>query len=296
MTKEITVLHYDAFSSKANQGNPAGVVLDAEDLSEAEMQQIAKEVGFNETVFVLDSEVADLKLKYFTPGHEINLCGHATVASLYSLKSKGYLEGKDSLLIETKAGIRPIWFTYEDEQLMITMRQGQPEFMNFDGDPGLLADSLGISIDHIDTALPIVYGSTGTWTLIVPIKELSIFPLMSPKSDMFPKVLTWNPKCSVHPICTSTYDAMADMHARHFSSPYSGTIEDPVTGTASAVMGAYFLTYLEPDLPSVELLVEQGQELGRDGRVRVKASRVSGQIEVMIAGTGVYVGEMKITI
>ncbi|BBI32975.1 hypothetical protein KCTCHS21_23740 [Cohnella abietis] len=78
--KNVTVLHYDAFSDQPNKGNPAGVVLDASQLSEKDMQSIAYEVGFNETVFVVDSQVADLRLRYFTPGHEINLCGHATMA------------------------------------------------------------------------------------------------------------------------------------------------------------------------------------------------------------------------
>lgn len=87
----IKVLHYDAFSSYPNKGNPAGVVLEADHLSESEMQSIAHKVGFNETVFVVSSDVADLRLKYFTPGHEINLCGHATMASLFALKTKGIL-------------------------------------------------------------------------------------------------------------------------------------------------------------------------------------------------------------
>lgn len=77
------VLHYDAFSSIPNKGNPAGIVLEADDLSVEDMQRIAKTVGFNETVFVLKSDVADYKLRYFTPGHEINLCGHATVGSMF---------------------------------------------------------------------------------------------------------------------------------------------------------------------------------------------------------------------
>jgi PhzF family phenazine biosynthesis protein len=53
-------------------------------------------------------------------------------------------------------------------------------------------------------------------------------------------VLKEMPGASVHPFCFETYDPNAHMHARHFSSPFSGTIEDPVTGTASGVMGAYW--------------------------------------------------------
>ena len=62
------------------------MVLNADDLTEEEMQSIARSVGFNETTFILQSEQADIRLRYFTPGHEMNLCGHATMASMYALK------------------------------------------------------------------------------------------------------------------------------------------------------------------------------------------------------------------
>jgi PhzF family phenazine biosynthesis protein len=76
--RAITVHHYDAFSNKPNMGNPAGIVYEGDSLSEGEMQRIALKVGFNETAFPLKSDKADLRIRYFTPGHELNLCGHAT--------------------------------------------------------------------------------------------------------------------------------------------------------------------------------------------------------------------------
>ncbi|GIQ70999.1 hypothetical protein XYCOK13_38230 [Xylanibacillus composti] len=95
--KKQKVLHYDAFSSVANKGNPAGVVLHADYLDDESMQSIAKAVGFNETVFVVRSDKADYRLRYFTPGHEINLCGHATIGSMFCLKSLGIIDKSASL-------------------------------------------------------------------------------------------------------------------------------------------------------------------------------------------------------
>lgn len=95
---DVRVYHYNAFSTDKDKGNPAGVVFDGEKLSDQQMIEVAKQVGFNETAFVLESNVADLRLRYFTPGHEINLCGHATVASLYGLRSRGLLSQEDVLL------------------------------------------------------------------------------------------------------------------------------------------------------------------------------------------------------
>ncbi|MEK3660578.1 PhzF family phenazine biosynthesis isomerase [Paenibacillus sp. FSL F4-0236] len=292
----IKVLHYDAFSPYPNKGNPAGVVLEADHLSESEMQSIAHKVGFNETVFVVSSDVADLRLKYFTPGYEINLCGHATMASLFALKTKGIPGEASSIKIETNVGVLPIQFIMDsNNHLLIKMKQDQPKFIEFNGDRAKLAHAIGLTLDEIEEDLPIVYGCTGAWTLLVPIKSIDSFNKMKPINSLFPENLTELPKASVHPFSLQTLDPQALMHARHFSSPYSGTVEDPVTGTASGVMGAYYLKYIDPHLDSIQFDVEQGLEMGRDGKVNVEVYRnESGEMDVFISGTAVFVGEVDL--
>ncbi|MEC0133601.1 MULTISPECIES: PhzF family phenazine biosynthesis isomerase [Paenibacillus] len=292
----IKVLHYDAFSPYPNKGNPAGVVLDAAHLSESDMQSIAHKVGFNETVFVVSSDVADLRLKYFTPGHEINLCGHATMASLFALKTKGILGEASSVKIETNVGVLPIQFSMDNNNhLLIKMKQDHPEFIEFDGDRAKLAHALGLTVDEFDEDMPIVYGCTGAWTLLVPIKSIDSFNKMKPINELFPEILTQLPKASIHPFSLHTLDPHALMHARHFSSPFSGTVEDPVTGTASGVMGAYYLKYIDPHMDSIQFDVEQGQEIGRDGKVNVEVYRLdSDRMDVFISGTAVFVGEVDL--
>jgi PhzF family phenazine biosynthesis protein len=295
--RTITVHHYDAFSNKPNMGNPAGIVLEGDSLSEGEMQRIALKVGFNETAFPLKSDKADLRIRYFTPGHEINLCGHATIATIYSLKTKGLLGGKSQLTIETKAGVLPISIDNSNGNLLITMKQADPQFVEFNGSREDLAYSMGIEEKDLDRELPILYGSTGAWTLLIPIKELQAFKRMKPNNELFPSVLKEMPRASIHPFCLETYDKAAHMHARHFSSPYSGTIEDPVTGTASGVMGAYYANYTKQDFDTqLDLVVEQGHELGRDGRVRVSVTKTSKGLELEIAGNAVYVNEFEVSL
>lgn len=296
MKRTIQVYHYDAFSNTPDKGNPAGVVFQAEHLSEAEMQQIAYEVGFNETVFILKSETADVRLRYYTPGHEINLCGHATMAAIYGMKSRGLLEGKESITIETKVGVLPIQFERDGDTLLIEMKQDQPRFVPFEGDVEKLAGAIHLTTDDIDLSKPIVYGSTGTWTLLIPIRHLSAFAKMKPDSSQFPNILLENPKASLHPFCFETRDADNMMHARHFSSPYSGTTEDPVTGTASGVMGAYYLNYVDQEANEIQFVVEQGHEMGREGRVQVKVSRDQHEMDVRIRGTAVFVKEMSVNL
>ncbi|MCU5533638.1 PhzF family phenazine biosynthesis isomerase [Bacillus cereus] len=298
--KTINVFHYDAFTNKPNMGNPAGILLEADGLTEEEMQIIAEKVGYNETTFVLSSEVGDIRMRYFTPGFEMDLCGHGTVGTLYALREKGLLEEKSNLTIEAKAGILPIQIgVNENGETFIKMRQAAPQFKEFTGSKEELAHSIGLEVNDLDVSLPIVYGSTGNWTVIVPIKNLDACERMKPNNEMFPSVLKEIPNASIHPICLETYDEKVHMHGRHFSSAYAGTIEDPVTGTASGVMGAYYATYVEKDFDrEIELIVEQGQEIHKDGRVTVYITKdvESEKLQIDIAGTAVYVKEFEVLI
>lgn len=296
--KTVTVYHYDAFSTEPNKGNPAGVVLNGDNLTDREMQEIAAKVGFNETAFPVKSALADLGIRYFTPGHEMDLCGHATMATIFALKSRGLLTEKDDFTIETRAGILPIRIDLlPDDEFRITMKQTSPQFKEFKGSSEEVAQSIGLEKDDIDSDFPIVYGSTGIWTLLVPIKTLSAFTRMKPNTELFPSILKEMPKASIHPFCLETYDANAHMHARHFSSPYSGTIEDAVTGTASGVMGAFYATYIDNDFEEqLNLVVEQGHEIEKDGRVLVSVSKNKEGHDIQITGNAVYVKEFEINI
>lgn len=296
--KSVKVYHYDAFSKEPNKGNPEGVVFNGDEITEKEMQEIAFQAGFNETSFPIKSEVADLRIRFFTPGQEMNLCGHGTMATIYALITKEIIKQKDKLTIETRAGNLPIKInSVSMDEVYITMKQASPQFVEFKGSKEALADSIGLVKEDIDDALPIQYGSTGNWTLLVPIKKLDTFKKMKPNNKIFPTILEEMPKVSIHPFCLETYDSKAHMHARHFSSPYSGTTEDPVTGTASGVMGAYYAKYINNNFEkSLNLIVEQGHEIEKDGRVMVQVSKNEDNYDIEITGNAVYVKDFDVVI
>lgn len=290
------IYRYDAFSNVPNKGNPAGVVFKADTLSETKMQAIAKVIGFNETAFILNSEIADIRVRFFTPGHEMNFCGHGTIATIVALKAKGFLEDKKTLSIETKAGILPIKINYNElGEIVISSKLAPAEFSSFNGDVDALAEAMGIEKADIDDKLPIMYGSAGIWTLLVPIKELETFKKMKPTNGAFPEILTERPRASVHPFCLETFDPKAQMHGRHFSSPFSGTKEDAVTGTASGLMAAYYAKYIKAS-EHIAIDIEQGQEIGKDGRVRLEVNYKDGNYEIEMSGTAIYVSEIEVCI
>ncbi|GGC81842.1 PhzF family phenazine biosynthesis isomerase [Enterococcus wangshanyuanii] len=286
---ECSVLRIDAFTKVIGQGNPAGVVLDGDQYSTKEMQEIAKKVGFNETVFCCSSDHADVKLRYFTPGHETPLCGHATMGSIFALY---HGKGSQKRVIETKAGLLSV--TYNDEQCEITMTQAKPKFIDFMGDKEALCNSLGIDRTDLDPILPIQYGNTGSWTLLVPVKNEHVLDKMSADAQRFPELLTEMPKSSIHPFAIRSKEN-AVMSARHFSSPFSGTNEDSVTGTASGVMGAYALNHVYPTDQKKEITVFQGKHVNRSGKVLVHVTRgEKGAHSVGITGTACFNEEIKI--
>ena len=151
----LKVLHYDAFTDTPGMGNPAGIVLNADNLSEKQMQSVAAATGYNETAFVLSSDKADICLRFFTPGHEMDLCGHATVASVYMMKEHGILK-KDEILVETNAGILPVSATNIDDHIIVGMQQAQYREEIFTGSLSNLAHSIGLSENDIDCRFPVV--------------------------------------------------------------------------------------------------------------------------------------------
>lgn len=101
----------DSFTDKRFEGNPAGVVLDADRLTAAQKQQIAAEIHASETAFVSKSNKADLKVEFFTPTTQVDFCGHATLATFYMLAESGKVKlgnGPLTLTQETRAGILPV--------------------------------------------------------------------------------------------------------------------------------------------------------------------------------------------
>ena len=285
------IYKYEAFTDKAGMGNPAGVVFGCDNLTEDEMQKTAEKAGFNETVFLLESKEADVKMRYFTPGHEMNLCGHATIAGVKAIYEKN---NKKIKTVETLSGIINIDMEIQKTgKIFISMEQLPAQFEEFYGDMKKLSEVMGLSKEDIDGSFPVMYGSTGIWTLLVPVKELSAFLRMKPDNKKFPEVLFQKPKASLHPFCLETYDKIADMHGRHFSSPFSGTVEDPVTGTASGVMGAYYIKYIKP-ADEKNIIIEQGQEIGKNGIVYVNVKKECESLNVKIKGEAVSAGEIFI--
>lgn len=188
-----------------------------------------------------------------------------------------------TIKIETLAGILSV--EYNQQNHSVQMTQAKPKFLTYKGNLTKLCEVLEINETDLMTELPICYGNTGSWTLLIPVVNKAVLDKMIPHSKAFPSVLEQIPKSSIHPF-TCLNPKESTFYARHFSSPFSGTIEDSVTGTASSVMGAYSLRYIYPNEQEKQLTVFQGEHLGREGMVQVNVTKEKNKPDPQVSITG----------
>jgi trans-2,3-dihydro-3-hydroxyanthranilate isomerase len=262
----------DAFTTKRFGGNVAGVVPFANELTDEQMQAVAAELAASETAFVLPPSPgvdADLRLRYFTPAVEVDLCGHATIGSMAALFENGRVG--DGLAetavcrVETRVGVLPITLGYKDGLPYAEMGQAAPRFREAQVDLTQLASWLGISADDFDLTLPLGISSTGLWDLFVPVKSLSVMQALRPD---FARLAAWNMEldvASTHLYTKDTVHASSDYHARDFS-PALGIPEDPATGTASGALSALLRSHGHIGYGQ-HVTFEQGFEIHRDSYI-----------------------------
>ncbi|MDZ7747386.1 MAG: PhzF family phenazine biosynthesis protein [Halobacteriales archaeon] len=272
----------DAFTEEPLTGNAAGVIPDGDDLSDSQMQAVANELGASETAFVRESDDADRRLRYFTPTEEIDLCGHATIATHAVLADE---IGDGTHTVETNVGVLDI----ELDEGTVWMRQNSPEIVEVDATYAEVAETLGIretGLSGLSADLPLARASTGLPFLMVPVEYLSDLSKMSPDMDAIETLAAAHDCRGIYAFTFDTLEAESTLHGRCFV-PSAGVPEDPVTGTASGACGAYLDHFGALDPTPEEMRFEQGHFLDRDGLVRVDASAATTAGRVRVGGTAV---------
>jgi len=276
---QIKIYTLNAFGKSKEGGNAAGVVINAENLKEKDMISIAKKLGFSETAFVQSSNVADFKVRFFTPSEEVDLCGHATIATFYVLTKLGIIiPGKFKQ--ETKAGILEIEVKPDNA---ILMNQALPEFLEVI-EKAEIAESLNISVDDFLSDLPIQIMSTGLKDILIPIKNLET--LLSMKPD-FEKITAVSKKYNVigyHAFTLETkFDSTA--HCRNFAPLYD-IPEESATGTSNGALSCYLFKYgrLSEEKKN-NLIFEQGYSMNHPSEIRASLTTKDDEIiEVKVGG------------
>lgn len=288
---EIRVHTLNAFAKTKAGGNPAGVVLDADFLSVNDMQEIARQVGFSETAFVRKSKNADFKVSFFTPNDEVDLCGHATIATFYLLGSRGIIKPGEYTQ-ETKAGILKVACSNDH---VIYMSQSNPRFSRI-LDKKEIADTLNIREDDIIDDLPIQIVSTGLEDILVPIKSLKTLHHIEPDFDKISCVSKREGVTGYHVFTLETeYDSVA--HCRNFAPLYD-IPEEAATGTSTGALSSYLYQYgIVSEKEAESLVFEQGYSMERPSEILASLIIENQEIkEVKVGGTALNTGEIMVRI
>lgn len=290
-------MQVDAFTSTPLQGNPCAVVFEADGLAEEQMLAIAREMNLSETAFVLASEQADVRARYFTPAEEIPLAGHPTIATLYALVETGRLPvagGATTVRLELEAGVIPVEVQVEKGRARrVTMSQLRPQFLASYA-PAEVLPAFGLEPEAARDDLPLQTVSTGTPQLMVPLREQEAlrraqidppaYRALKEKADFF----------SVHLFCMQGFTPAGATSARHLGLPPEPP-EDPFTGSATGNMGAYLWRYGLLSEPF--FVAEQGHWMHRPGQATVEVVGPRHDIStVRVGGEAVAVleGELRL--
>lgn len=288
MAKEIDIFQIDAFTKNAFQGNPAGVVY-SDNLNENEKQLIAKEMNLSETAFISASKTADYRLQWFTPTKEVDLCGHATIASLHYLFENGMISNNQNISFETRSGIINCSITNRKYFMQIPT----PQLDEFDGCKEEILNALGIArVDVFD--LPFILLDNGY--LFISVNTLDALWKIKPDFNALNELSeTKKEFFDVAVFTNETIEKESSAHLRFFA-PYHGIYEDPVTGSACGplLLVLIKLGLINNYIDDAVIVFEQGDFLNRKGRVGVKFN--FSKNELTISGNAVTVMRGKLNL
>ncbi len=283
----------DAFSDKPGMGNPAGVVFLKKAMPDQLMQAVARQIGVSETAFLQETQPNRFRTRFFTPQREVDICGHATIASFYTL-AVDEMANKCSCLErywqQSNVGELAIEVHRQPEQPdpLIWMQLDTPEFSDCVRSADELLRPLGLSEDNLNRELPLKVAQSNR--VFIPVNSLEQLLSLQPDFTRLSDVSeSWGIR-GITPYTLETLDNNALTHLRHFA-PVAGVNEDPITGTSNGYL-AYLLlqTGIISDA-AAGYIGEQGHAIGKSGIVHV---RITPDGNLWIGGTACLSGELEV--
>ena len=308
----------DVFARERYAGNQLAVFHDASDLESDEMLALTRETNYSEATFLEDESPDDHRypVRIFDPAEELPFAGHPTIGTAAVLREFVRDDRPDELVLALGVGDVRVWVETDDDGTeRYWMQQVVPAF-----DAGLDCDAaasvLGLDPSDVRDA-PIDVVSTGLPTLVVPLRDLDAAERASTQPAAYQReIVDRLGGANVLVVAPETVDPDADLHARVFAD-WAGVPEDPATGSAAGCLAAYLARHdadarsMELDVPdggreradgrdAVDCVVEQGIEMGRPSRLRLRASIRDGDrdadatVDVRVGGRVVPVAEGRL--
>lgn len=260
------VLRYAAFTTDPTTGNPAGVVLDAAGLPDADMQRIAAEVGYSETAFVTGSGPRHV-VRYFSPLAEVGFCGHATIATAVALADR---DGPGELVFETRAGEIPVHTEGRTASLTSVPARSRPATSS---ELTQALAALRWQPSDVDPSWPAHVAFAGNDHLVLAARTRA---RLADLDYDFPALRALTARAGWTTVHLFWQAGDRQFHARD-PFPPGGVVEDPATGAAAAAFGGYLRSL---NRAPAEFTIIQGEDMGRRSELTVRTSPDDARITV----------------
>ncbi len=284
----------DVFANNKYQGNQLAVFIDFENLvGDIEMQEIAKELNFAEITFIKDQNANEhYRVRIFTPEHEVPFAGHPSLGTSYIIAKFIMPKPKPTLVLQLAHANIHIKIKEPEnvDNSIIDMQQTQPEFREFFTHKEI-AEELEISLNDLNTDLPVQEISTGLPYIIIPIQSLKAMENINFKYETIKTFLEKRFKyktnsstghsTSLFFFANQTYEANSHYNTRMILLENNKLSEDAATGSANGCFLAYLLKYVSNPLQAT---VEQGFQMNRPSHIYLNGTVVNEHYEINVGG------------
>jgi trans-2,3-dihydro-3-hydroxyanthranilate isomerase len=284
--RRLPFVQVDVFTSIPLEGNQLAVFLDARDLSDAEMQALAKEMNLAETTFILPRDSSTerergVRVRIFTVEEELPFAGHPTLGTAMVLRGD---TGAEEIALDLNVGRIPVRFSSRDGLPFGTMTQRDPDFGQIHSRDDV-AQAAGLNVDQIASDIPIETVSTGNSFAIVPVDSLATLQKLAPTWHNMHAYLSKTDAKFFYFVSRQTLTPEAKLQSRMIF--YNG--EDPATGSAAGPCIAWAVKH-GVIASGQQVLMEQGVEMKRRSRIFCTADRAGNKVvNVRVGGHTVEV-------
>lgn len=282
----------DVFAEEKYAGNQLAVFRGIRMPSKTEMQQIAKEMHYSETTFILseNKRVCGYDVRIFTPEQEVPFAGHPTLGTAYILQHEIIKKPIKTIILNLKIGQISVAINYRGKRAdVLWMKQADPTFGRI-FDTKQISRVLSLNKEQIDTKFPIQSVSTGLPFIIVPLKTLNAVKQAKINRDRYFEIIKDAEAKTILIFCSETCSQENDVHVRVFAD-YYGVPEDPATGSGNGCLAGYLVKHRYFGKDQVNIRAEQGYEIGRSSLLFLRAQDKEGKIDVSVGGKVIMVAK-----
>lgn len=275
------LMRYSAFSTTPSGGNPAGIWIGNELPTTAEMQAIAKDIGYSETAFIAPINGFKRTIRYYSPEIEVSFCGHATIASGVAL---GNIDGPGLYTFSTLVGDIPVSVVAQNGQFSAALTSVEPKTAEATTElVENVLDILNWTPADLSSAIPPSRAYAGAWHLVLAVDQLERLNQLHYDFAALKSLMEREEFTTIQLVWRETE------HVFHSRNPFpiGGVIEDPATGAAAAALGGYLREQRLVHVPS-KLLIHQGIAMGRPSRLEVTIPASGG---IVVSGAAVKISE-----